>query len=419
MSDHTTAANPDSRRPWILPLLASAAAVAVAVAWQVDPDINPYGPADAVNSGINHLIAPEVTAVLLLTSGVLGLGLAGAALRGGMTRAGRRTVLAGAAAQAAFFAFIMADASIVSSLGYIVALAAPIGFAALLVLVSRAWRPVGVVIAVLVPALAAAGIATGVLADLGGTVTTYLGNVADGFRTFGPRIAWSWGMASGAAGWAWAVFRSLPHHSSIHPVRRWGRIVTLVAALSLVPYGSLRLTWLTPWPLGGNDSFVMHDLDPSIRLQGLLFAGACAVGVILTLGLISRWGEIFPRWVPVLGGRPVPVKLAVIPGGFVAAVITISAPGMLVAPFQSGGLGRALLWLVVFPFPVWGPALGAAVLAYWLRRSGAERIREPLPAHEGGLAGGPGEGEPDPDHVPAALEQPVRILEVDLGPARH
>ncbi|HEX5994419.1 MAG TPA: hypothetical protein VFY84_04690, partial [Jiangellales bacterium] len=25
----------------------------------------------------------------------------------------------------------------------------------------------------------------------------------------------------------------------------------------------------------------------------------------LTIGLVSRWGEIFPSWLPVVGGRPV------------------------------------------------------------------------------------------------------------------
>ncbi|WP_165959510.1 hypothetical protein [Nonomuraea longispora] len=26
---------------------------------------------------------------------------------------------------------------------------------------------------------------------------------------------------------------------------------------------------------------------------------------MLTLGLIGRWGEVFPRWIPMLRGRPV------------------------------------------------------------------------------------------------------------------
>jgi hypothetical protein len=157
---------------------------------------------------------------------------------------------------------------------------------------------------------------------------------------------------------------------------QWGRVVTIAAALCPVPYGLVRLTWLTPWPLGGNgvDEFVIsHSLDAATRLQGFLFAPACAVGVVLTLGLINRWGEVFPRWVPVLSGRAVPVMLAVVPGAATAAIITISAPGVLLGPIESGDVREVAYMLLFFPFPVWGPLLGAAVFAYWLRRTAGVR----------------------------------------------
>jgi hypothetical protein len=90
--------------------------------------------------------------------------------------------------------------------------------------------------------------------------------------------------------------------------------------------------------------------EPEIRLHGLLLGLAALAGAVLTTGLISRWGEVWPRWVPVVRGRPVPV-----------AAVPLSV--MVVAS------GSPVL-LLVFPFLVWGPALGAAVLAYALRRRG-------------------------------------------------
>jgi hypothetical protein len=67
---------------------------------------------------------------------------------------------------------------------------------------------------------------------------------------------------------------------------------------------------------------------------------------------------------PVVRGRPVPVAAAVVPGAIVAALFTAAALPMALMWFDAGTPWTAL----VFPFPVWGPALGAAVLAYALRR---------------------------------------------------
>jgi hypothetical protein len=45
-------------------------------------------------------------------------------------------------------------------------------------------------------------------------------------------------------------------------------------------------------------------------------------GAILTLGLVQRWGEVFPRWIPFLSGKRVPIWLAVIPASLVAVIVT-------------------------------------------------------------------------------------------------
>jgi hypothetical protein len=101
-------------------------------------------------------------------------------------------------------------------------------------------------------------------------------------------------------------------------------------------------------------------------------------GAILTLGLIQRWGEVFPRWVPFLAGRRVPPALAIVPAAVVAILVT-SAGLMFVRltllrtandvftfidPEDWAALGPELLW------PIWGVALAAATLAYYLRRRG-------------------------------------------------
>lgn len=140
-----------------------------------------------------------------------------------------------------------------------------------------------------------------------------------------------------------------------------------------------------------------------------MFALACTVGVVLTLGLISRWGEVFPRWVPVLSGRAVPVMLAVVPGTLVAAVITISAPGMLLGPIESGEVREVAFMLFFFPFPVWGPLLGAAVFAYWLRRTRAPD--PPAAAHADPGPTSPGATPPAVHDLP-----PIRKEQMTMPP---
>ncbi|MQA79486.1 MAG: hypothetical protein GEV10_13580 [Streptosporangiales bacterium] len=374
-----------TRRPWVLSLFASLAAASVAVTWLAAPDTYPYGSGDNVRAGVNHLIERAPASAMLLTFAAVGILLTVIALRGGASRAALRVAGAGAGAETLFFAFVMADGSIMSSLGYVAALTAPVGVAVVVVLACRRWRPAGLVVVSLLLVLGAAGFASGALNTLGEAVATYLGSFTSDPEGYYVRIVWSWGMAAAAACWAWTAVASLLRLQShdraaeasaswARPasVRRWGRVVTIAAALGPVPYGLARLTWLTPWPLGGpgvDELVISMSLDAATRLRGSLFALPCALGVILTLGLISRWGEVFPRWVPVLSGRAVPVRLAVVPGTLMAAVITISAPGFLLGSIESGDPREVAYSFFGMPFPVWGPLLGAAVFAYWLRRT--------------------------------------------------
>jgi hypothetical protein len=102
------------------------------------------------------------------------------------------------------------------------------------------------------------------------------------------------------------------------------------------------------------------------------------VGSVLTLGLIQRWGQVFPRWIIGLAGRRVPVMLAVVPALFVAVAVTsasvclLSNARMYEVVFGADGMAALpmLLW------PVWGVALTAAAWAYYVRRRGADETRD-------------------------------------------
>jgi hypothetical protein len=139
-------------------------------------------------------------------------------------------------------------------------------------------------------------------------------------------------------------------------------VATLVAVCCPLPYVLVRLTWLTPWPVGGPGPDV--GLSPEIRLWGVLLGLAALVGSMLTTGLISSWGERFPRWTPGLTGRRVPIALAAVPAGLVAWIVMMAAPSMVAQVWVEGDP----LYLFLFPLPLWGPALALATAAYVLRR---------------------------------------------------
>lgn len=357
--------------PWRLAGVLSIAATCVAALWFLAPESYPYGPDTAVNTGLNALIPAPVGAAVLLALGVLGIALF-------LWRRSGRGAATGAALQAVGFAVVLGDTSLFSSLGYLVGLAMPFVGIALLLALARFRPRAGVPVLLAAVAVTAVLWAAGPLGDLLALYGAYVSNTVGSLGAFLSPIAWSWGMAAAAACWCWTAIderrRDRRGRSEwMRPPRllRWGRAVTVVAALGAVPYGLLRLTWLTPWPMGGgHGELFVDELDATTRITGALFVLPCAASVLLVLGLICRWGEVFPAWLPIVGGSRVPVRPVVAVGGAVAAAITVSAPGMFAMPFLHGDSAvTAVLWQLVFPFALWGPALAAAVFAYWLRRT--------------------------------------------------
>ncbi|WP_345045742.1 hypothetical protein [Georgenia daeguensis] len=134
-----------------------------------------------------------------------------------------------------------------------------------------------------------------------------------------------------------------------------------------MPYAVIRLTWPTPWPQGapgGPDS-----IGDGVRASGILLGLAALGGAVLTLGLISRRGDVFPARRPGLRGRLVPVLAAVVPAALVATVLCASSISMIMMSTRDGAG-----WLVAaIPAPLWGPTLGLATYAYYRRRTDHRR----------------------------------------------
>ncbi len=369
-----------NRTGWLPAATAAVGSAAVGVLWWVAPDAYPFGSADRVTVSLTHLIEYRAAAVMMLVAG--GLGLVFAAL--GAVRS--RIAVVGAGLEAAFLALVMSDASLMSSLGYLLALAGPVAVTAAVAVACVRRRRGGFVAAGVLLLVAGIGVLSGFLR--GGTVAGVADSVLTGFRSYGTRILWAWVMAAGAALWVVAAWRFARRESRTVPswrtpamARRWGRVATIGAAVCPLPYGVIRMSWLTPWQIG----VAGHADGAAVRVQGAMIGAGALIGFVLTIGLTARWGEVFPRWVPVLAGRPVPRLLAVVPATVVAVAACVASPGLIADGIEDGD--SVLLSLLVFPFPAWGLLLGAATLGYWLRRPTTANPGQAAPARVASIHG--------------------------------
>ncbi len=157
---------------------------------------------------------------------------------------------------------------------------------------------------------------------------------------------------------------------------RWGKWAVGIAIAVPVLYAATRWAWALGIPLGISEEFLREGQEVGLWWAGAGLATVAVGGAILTLGLVQRWGEVFPRWLPFLSGRRVPIWLAVVPASLVAVIVT-SAGLMFVRLTLLGTLFEVFAfvdeadWAALAPellWPVWGAALGAATLAYYYRR---------------------------------------------------
>lgn len=166
--------------------------------------------------------------------------------------------------------------------------------------------------------------------------------------------------------------------------RRWGRIAVYVAMVAPVFYALVRYVWALGFPLGMGEEQFRRGQESGMWIGGALFLGTfCLVGAILMLGLVQRWGEVFPRWMIGLAGRRVPIALAVVPASLASVLLIVGGIGiwsglaqMVANSAAAGSEGIGLIGEIIFQvgptllFPVWGVALAVGTLGYYFRRRG-------------------------------------------------
>ncbi|MFI6644854.1 hypothetical protein [Streptomyces sp. NPDC050504] len=161
---------------------------------------------------------------------------------------------------------------------------------------------------------------------------------------------------------------------------------TAVRIAHAVPLCVLPSTlWRLPLVFGGLPALYswIPLPPPGERLYILSLSVVAETLALLSLGLVRPWGEQLPRWVPLLGGRRVPVLAAVIPAGVGAFLVTslclyggLNSVFHWVGPLEEGNglspdaLQEAWLYVCYTPLLAWGPLLAVLTVAYYRRRTG-------------------------------------------------
>ncbi|PCG81883.1 hypothetical protein CIB93_32945 [Streptomyces sp. WZ.A104] len=154
-------------------------------------------------------------------------------------------------------------------------------------------------------------------------------------------------------------------------VPTWAERVAHAIPLVVLPVGIWRLPIGFGYGMGGEPM-------PSAWFNAPYVIGLTVLTEILALlsfGLVRRWGEVVPHWVPRMGGRRVPPAAAIVPAALGGLLITALGVHWL---YEAATVGReawpydegwdVLAMTMSGLMNLWGPLLLALTYAYYRRR---------------------------------------------------
>lgn len=165
-------------------------------------------------------------------------------------------------------------------------------------------------------------------------------------------------------------------------VPRWAALAAYAVPLVTLPSGLWRVALVAGLPVAGEPVRtgwgVLYVLSLTVVCEGL---------ALLTLGLVRPWGEVVPRWIPLIGGRSVRPLAAVIPALLGAATLFglcgwvgyLQTSNVAAGGITDSAAQEALLVACYAPLLAWAPLLTLTAIAYYRRRTTAlpAQAREP------------------------------------------
>lgn len=333
---------------------------ALGIYWAVSGSGFPYTSDAAANElkPLLVLFGPTVAWIVVIFAGIPAAALGTAMLRGKQSRVPRLFSITAGALLAGILLLFMSDLLLLETLGYIpyaivgLVTGGKVGQIYLAALDQNKWN-----------------------------IAQQLFCLAGGFLWLAATICYSrrsadaclyCGRRDGPEGW-----------QSPGQAKRWTRIAVVVALVAPVFYAFTRYAWALGIPLGLTKEHLRSGQESGLWISGLFLASFGLAGALLMLGLVQRWGEVFPRWMVGLAGRRVPIALAVVPASFVSVLLVVGGmaiwsalPRMIANLAAAGAQESEIIGGIVFEvgptllFPLWGIALAVATLGYYFRRRG-------------------------------------------------
>ncbi|RAN99371.1 hypothetical protein GAR05_02616 [Micromonospora saelicesensis] len=157
--------------------------------------------------------------------------------------------------------------------------------------------------------------------------------------------------------------------------RRWAYVAVALPVVGwAVPHG----LWVLGVPIGISER-ELNDIERNLSTPtGVAITLVPPLAGLLVLGLVQRWGQQFPRWVPGLNGRQVPRPLAVLPAGVVALTLVtygVLSIAVLVGRLLTGETHWSDVWdgwavtATLLVFLGWGVSLAVTTTGYALTTS--------------------------------------------------
>ena len=157
------------------------------------------------------------------------------------------------------------------------------------------------------------------------------------------------------------------------PAPRWARVVAHVIPLTTLPSGLWRICIALGLSLGMLEDGEPFRVSAAEGAYLITLSVAIEALALLGLGLVRPWGERVPRWLPRIGGRPIPPKPVIAVAGTGALLATAVAvmffvPGNSIADVEATEAGLVVVVACYAPLLLWGPLLALLTYAYHRRR---------------------------------------------------
>ncbi|WP_406202280.1 hypothetical protein OH807_23720 [Kitasatospora sp. NBC_01560] len=177
---------------------------------------------------------------------------------------------------------------------------------------------------------------------------------------------------------AWRGFRP---GGPATPVPRWAELAAKAAVWTTVPSGLWRIAFGLGIPVGFSGEFAETAArhNPGWGTVYVLVLSALAETLaFLTVGLVRPWGEVVPRWIPLIGGRAVHPLAAIVPAALGSAILTALGTAALFGGWSSSmslpesphGMAGLVMTLCYLPLVAWGPLVALVTVVYARRTLG-------------------------------------------------